>query len=108
MGIQHNQDVSRLTEKAVLEAGIGQLERLVWHAKWKVEKFNSHGDLKNVPRELWPAPDEVVEGEGNMLMYGGASCLWECLEGNGTGTGGEGVLLFVLGPCLFAPGPRGR
>jgi hypothetical protein len=37
---------------------------------------------------------EVDEREGNLLMYGGASCLWQCLIGNGTATAGQSLTYF--------------
>jgi hypothetical protein len=40
------------------------------------------------------APTEVVQSEGNLLMYGGASCLWECLIGNGTSTAAAALTYF--------------
>ena len=39
-------------------------------------------------------PDGVIQTSGNLLMYGGASCLWETLEGNGTGTAGQALTWF--------------
>ncbi len=41
-----------------------------------------------------PAPDEVIERVGNLLMFGGASCLWQALIGNGTGTAGQALTFF--------------
>src|SRR6185295_1038525 len=35
---------------------------------------------------------EVVEG--NLLMYGGVSCLWQLLIGNGTTTAGQSLTYF--------------
>jgi hypothetical protein len=37
---------------------------------------------------------ERLEGEGNLLLYGGASCLWECLKGNGTATTAQTLTYF--------------
>jgi len=48
-------------------------------------------------RQAWldgHEPDEIYVGEGNLLMYGGASCLWECLLGNGTGTADQTLTYF--------------
>jgi hypothetical protein len=44
------------------------------HAKWEVRKFR--GDSTN-EKDLY----EVIEGQGNILTYGGASALWEKLVG---------------------------
>lgn len=61
-------------------------EPVRWIARWKVEKF--HGDDQD------SAPFEVIEGQGNLLMYGGASCIWECLIGNGVSAGGSSLSFF--------------
>ena len=37
---------------------------------------------------------ETIEKEHNLLMYGGVSCLWECLIGNGTTTAGQNLTYF--------------
>ena len=42
-----------------------------WSCRWKLEKY--HDDLNH--------PYEVIEGEGNLLTYGGASILWQALIG---------------------------
>lgn len=39
-------------------------------------------------------PFEVVEHEGNLLMYGGASVQWQTLIGNGTATAGQALTYF--------------
>lgn len=39
-------------------------------------------------------PDEVTEYEKNLLMYGGASCIWQCLKGNGSATPGGSLTIF--------------
>src|SRR5205814_1806490 len=44
-------------------------------------------------RSLGVAPREDVV-EGNLLMYGGLSCIWETLIGNGTTTAGQSLTYF--------------
>lgn len=62
-----------------------------WKINWKVEKWHD----KDTPAECaGVAPDEVVEHDGNLLMYGGVSCLWQTLIGNGTGTAGQTLTYF--------------
>lgn len=63
------------------------LEKLMPHAKWTVEKF--HGDSTAL-EDLY----EVIEGEYNLLVYGGASVLWQTLIGNGTATAGQALTFF--------------
>lgn len=58
----------------------------VWQCSYKLEKrWGEDPDSE---------PYEIIDGNTNLLMYGGASCLWECLEGNGTGTGGQTLTYF--------------
>jgi hypothetical protein len=40
------------------------------------------------------APTDVKEEEDNILAYGGISCLWQCLIGNGTATAGQTLTYF--------------
>ena len=51
---------------------------IVWRARWSVEK--RWGDDPAVE------PYEVLEREGNLLVYGGASALWDLLIGAGNVT----------------------
>lgn len=46
---------------------------LNWKCDWTVEKYRDGSDT----------PYEVVEEHGNLLMYGGASALWQRLIGTG-------------------------
>jgi hypothetical protein len=40
------------------------------------------------------APTDVKEEEGNLLLYGGVSNLWQCLIGNGTATAAQNLTYF--------------
>jgi hypothetical protein len=40
------------------------------------------------------APTDVKEHEDNVLLYGGISCLWQCLIGNGTATAAQALTFF--------------
>jgi hypothetical protein len=81
-------DRSRLSEQAGIGATLEARDQVLWRACWKLEKYD--GDI---PAELRGTPGfepyETLEGEGNLLMYGGASNLWECLIGLGTATAGQ-------------------
>ncbi len=63
---------------------------LRWGVDWNVAKY--WGD----ERERGPGiePYEVVRGEGNLLTYGGMSCLLQSLIGNGTATTGQALTFF--------------
>lgn len=50
-----------------------------------------------------PEPYEIVESL-NLLAYGGASNLWECLIGNGTGTAGQALTYFNNGNAAIGVG----
>lgn len=68
------------------------LDSLRWHAEMRLEKF--YGDSDADPTILEGEPYEVIEWEGNLLMNGGSSCLWECLIGNGTSTASQNLTFF--------------
>lgn len=61
-------------------------ETVKWHCHTVVEKYNN---LPDVDQKIIDAmigvgeiqPDEVVESEGNLLVIGGASVMWERLIG---------------------------
>lgn len=63
----------------------------VWQAEWTVKKYHDAAtEEETVGRE----PDEIVRKPFNLLMFGGASNLWECLIGNGTITAGQALTYF--------------
>lgn len=75
-----------------------------WDVKWKLEKFR--GD-DAIARELFlpgPEPFDVVSFDGNLLMYAGASNLWECLKGNGTVTAAQSLTYFNNGNAYLGVG----
>lgn len=72
-----------------VQAGL-PLDPTKWTATWKIEKW--HSDDPDAP--LTSAPDEVVTHKGNLLMYGGASCIWQTLIGNGTASSGQTLTYF--------------
>lgn len=62
----------------------------VWLARWDLDKYRG---------ELWgegldAVPYETTTVEHNLLMYGGASCIWEALIGNGTATAAQALTYF--------------
>lgn len=68
-------------------------ERGLWQCHWKVEKF--HGEVTEEEiRRGEVQPYEVLEREGNLLVYGGSSNIWQSLIGNGTTTGGQTLTYF--------------
>lgn len=69
-------------------------DALVWKAKWRVEKRYGDWTGDQIDSGQAPEPYEVIERSGNLLMYGGASCLWQCLIGNGTATAGQSLTYF--------------
>lgn len=86
-----------MREHGHVGAELVQHEPVRWRCHWKVEKYR--GDLQT-PATLY----ETVEREGNLLMYGGASCLWECLIGNGTGTSAQTLTYFNNGNAYLGVG----
>lgn len=60
---------------------------VIWRAAWRLEKF--WGDTID-----GAVPYDVIEREGNLLMHGGASAIWQALIGNGTTTAGQPLTYF--------------
>lgn len=74
-----SKDAGIIREQTIVSASTEQHETIQWRAQWRVEKWNPGSDTSG-------APDEVTEHEGNLLMYGGASALWDLLIGAGNVT----------------------
>lgn len=90
-------DVSVARESGVIDAALAHGEGVRWRCNWKLEKYR--GD-DHIPENLL----DVIEEEGNLLMYGGASCLWETLIGNGTGTAAQTLTYFNNGNAYIGVG----
>lgn len=84
-----------------------------FNATYRVIKYHSNLDAWI---ELWGeeegrkrffaenTPHEIMETKDNLLMYGGASCLFECLIGNGTATGSQTLTYFNNGNAYLGTG----
>lgn len=79
-------------------------DEIKWRAQWTLRKFDA-GDIAAAGLDPATAdeaaimaagvtPREIIEREGNLLMYGGISCLWQALIGNGTATAGQALTYF--------------
>lgn len=103
-----------LNEAANIDVSAAQHDFIKWNVKWQVEKFDACDilaaglDPETAQRDDIVAAGvtarEIIEREGNLLMYGGASCLWQCLIGNGTGTGGQALTFFNNGNAAIGSG----
>jgi hypothetical protein len=91
-------------DAADLAAAAEMHDVLRWRAVWKVEKYDGDWTPEQLAAGDAPAPYEVLEREGNLLMYGGVSCLWQCLIGNGTGTAGQALTYFNNGNAALGVG----
>ena len=92
------------TDAATLHADAPAHDVLRWRAVWKVEKYDGDWTAAQLAAADAPAPYEVIEREGNLLMYGGVSCLWQCLIGNGTGTAAQTLTYFNNGNAYIGVG----
>lgn len=108
-------DNGQMNESAQLAAMFAPVHDAVqWKARWLLRKFQAvdifaAGLDPETAQEAdilaaGVQPYEVIEREGNLLMYGGASCLWQCLIGNGTGTAGQTLTFFNNGNAYIAVG----
>jgi hypothetical protein len=111
---QMRTDKGNLTEGAQVGAHMDVHDAVKWKARWLLNKFHA---VDIFAAGLDPAtaqeadilaagvqPYETIEREGNLLMYGGASCLWECLIGNGTGTASQTLTYFNNGNAHIGVG----
>ena len=79
-------DQARTHESSHVGVGIAAHDPVQWRAAWTVEKFwtpepvSSGDDLRRLTVGGLE-PYEVLDHVGNLLMYGGASILWEALVG---------------------------
>lgn len=80
-------DNSAMSEAAAVGAVLVPHDAVRWRCHTLLRKF--HGDST----DLTDLFDEVSI-DGNLLMYGGASCQWQTLIGNGTSTGGQTLTYF--------------
>lgn len=72
-------------------SGSGHGDSIAWKCHTKLEKFNAPSTAVLSGKV---APDEVVEVDGNLLMYGGADLLWLGLKGALTTTTGQQGTVF--------------
>jgi hypothetical protein len=83
-------------------AGVTAHQPLQWNVVWSIHKFDDpFGDIAAALQAGAPVEDfesalleAPIVQEGNLLMYGGASCLWETLIGNGTSTADQTLTYF--------------
>lgn len=74
-------DTGNIGDRAHMGVALPAHEPLQWRARWRLEK--RHGDWtgEQIAAGVAPEPYEVLEREGNLLTYGGASILWGLLVG---------------------------
>lgn len=87
-------DSAHTHDAASLAAHMPTTDAVRWRAVWRVEKYDGDWTAEQIATGDAPRPYEVLEREGNLLMYGGVSCLWQCLLGNGTTTAGQALTYF--------------
>src|SRR5271156_6382617 len=74
-----------------LFAGADFHEPARWRIHWKLTK---HTKAAKADETVGVKPDEVISYRGNLLMYGGVSCIWESLIGNATTTTAQNLTYF--------------
>jgi hypothetical protein len=92
------QDPRRLTEAPPVQALPDDAplphDALRWRARWTVAKYQGDWTGADIDAGRAGDPAEVLSFAGNLALYGGVSCLWECLLGNGTATAGQALTYF--------------
>jgi hypothetical protein len=95
-------DKGQFQERAGIE--LPGHDAIQWRAVWRVEKFQGDWTEEQIAAGLAGRPYEAIEREGNLLMYGGVSNLWQCLIGNGTGTAAQTLTFFNNGNAHIGVG----
>lgn len=80
--------------EAVDTAQETQHENAQWRVKTTVAKFDGDWTGEQIDAGEAPEPAEVLEDDGNLLLIGGVSAIWQLLIGNGTSTGGQALTYF--------------
>jgi hypothetical protein len=89
------------------------LERATWRAQW--DMIYRPGDIDEYRARRGRHEGEAqffrdvpasrrIHVPGNLLMYGGVSCLWQALIGNGTATAAQTLTYFNNGNAYFGFG----
>lgn len=88
-----------------LMAGMMLAEMAKWRVKFTIDKYVGDWTPEQIASgEADAAHYDRYESEGNLLMYGGVSCLWQALIGNGTGTAGQALTYFNNGNAAIGVG----
>jgi len=82
-------DTGNAEEGASVGAGLALHDPIAWRAHIHIDKWLPGSDYTQVAPD-----DEPFDWDGNLLLYGGISCLFQCLIGNGTATGGQALTYF--------------
>jgi hypothetical protein len=91
-------------EQRDLIAAARHLDVAVWVGRATVDKYHGDFTADQIDAGLAGVPYERVVGTPQLLTYGGASCLWQCLIGNGTATGAQTLTYFNNGNAHAAVG----
>lgn len=89
---------------AEVEAAENRHDPAEWRVKTTVAKFEGDWTGEQIDAGDAPAPFEVLEDEGNLLLIGGVSALWEMLIGNGTATAAQALTFFNNGNARIGVG----
>jgi hypothetical protein len=75
-----------------------------WRVHTAIAKFDGDWTAEQLDAGDAGSPFEVVEDEGNLLLIGGVSALFECLIGNGTATAAQALTFFNNGNARLGVG----
>lgn len=83
-------------EKLYVPAGLrgSTLEDLEWLSRHESVDGETTGSIQRDLLRAAGVEPELVEIDGNLLVYGGASVQWQTLIGNGTTTAGQALTYF--------------
>jgi len=93
--------LTRQEKIALLDAGF---DIACWVGRARVKKYWGDWSAEQIDTGLAGDPYDIFEGAPNLLMYGGASCQWQTLIGNGTTTAGQALTYFSNAQAAIGSG----
>jgi hypothetical protein len=82
----------------------GKHDPAEWRVHTKIAKFDGDFTAEQIDAGEAPDPFEVIEDEGNLLLIGGVSAIWQMLIGNGTATAAQALTYFNNGNARIGVG----
>jgi hypothetical protein len=75
-----------------------------WKVRWGIDKYEGDFTGEQIDAGEAREPFERIEEEGNLLLIGGVSAIWQMLIGNGTATAAQALTYYNNGNARLCVG----